>query len=301
MGNRSNAPRPEITEVDFGQAPLLVIWEVTRACDLACKHCRAEAVRDRHPLELSTEEAKRMMDEVRRLGRPLFVLKGGDPLKRPDVTELVEYGAGIGLRMGMTPSGTPLMTPKTLRRLHDAGLSRLAVSLDGSTAAIHDAFRGVPGSHDWTLAMLRTAREIGLSTQVNTTVSRYNLQDFDDLCTLMTELGIAFWPVFLDDRRLPRGGTVLYTHPRSMAQTRGGRGSGTARSILLPQDPAPDMIDPRRRRTRPQVSEPFSRKRSPTVVFWKNARTPSEIPFQRPWAGHGLRSLHSGRPRMQVR
>lgn len=188
--------RPDLSQVDFEKAPFLVIWEVTRACDLACQHCRANAVRERHRLELSTEEARRMMDQVRRFGRPLFVLTGGDPLKRPDVVELVEYGASIGLRMALTPSGTPLMTEEVLRRLQNAGLARLAVSLDGSTAAIHDAFRGVPGSYDWTISMLRAAKEIGLSTQVNTTVSRYNLDDFDALCELMTQLGITLWSVF---------------------------------------------------------------------------------------------------------
>jgi AdoMet-dependent heme synthase len=188
--------RPDLGAADFADAPYLVIWETTRSCDLACKHCRAEAVTTRHPLELKTDEAMRMMDDVRRFGRPLFVLTGGDPLKRPDVVELVRYGTSIGLRMAMTPSGTPLMTESVLRELRDAGLARLAISLDGSTAAIHDEFRGVAGSYDWTIEMLRTAREIGLTTQVNTTVSRHNLDDFDALCALMIELGITLWSVF---------------------------------------------------------------------------------------------------------
>ena len=191
-----DAYRPAVAEADFAQAPFLVIWETTRSCDLACLHWRAEAVTQRHPLELTTAEAKRMMDDVRRFGRPLFVLTGGDPLKRPDVLELVAYGSSIGLRAAMTPSGTPLMTPAILAQLRDAGLSRLAVSLDGSTAAIHDAFRGVEGSYAWTLDMLRVAREIGLTTQVNTTVSRHNLDDFDGLCDLMVGLGITLWSVF---------------------------------------------------------------------------------------------------------
>lgn len=188
--------RPDLGEVDFAQAPFLVIWEVTRACDLACRHCRAEAVTYRNPLELSTEQGMRLMDDVRRFGRPLFVLTGGDPLKRPDVVPLVEYGASIGLRMAMTPSGTPLMTEPVLRSLKAAGLSRLAVSLDGSGAAIHDAFRGVDGSYAWTIRMLEVAREIGLTTQVNTTVSTHNLRDFDELCSLMVRLGITLWSVF---------------------------------------------------------------------------------------------------------
>lgn len=190
------AGRPDLRSVNFDSAPFLVIWETTRACDLACLHCRAEAIRARNPLELSTDEAKALMREVREMGRPLFVLSGGDPLKRPDVTGLVAYGADLGLRMGLTPSGTPLMTRQALSGLRDAGLARLAVSLDGSTAAIHDTFRGVEGSYDWTLRMLEAARELGLSTQVNTTVTRHNLEDFDRLGELMTHLGIALWSVF---------------------------------------------------------------------------------------------------------
>ena len=189
-------PRPRIPEIDFDESPFLVIWETTRACDLACKHCRAEAVTYRHPLELTTEEAKQMMADVRRFGRPLFVLTGGDPLKRPDTVELVRHGASLGLRMAMTPSGTPLMTPEILADLAGAGLSRLAVSLDGSSAEIHDAFRGVDGSFDWTLRMIRTARDLGLSTQINTTVARHNVDDFERLIELMTGLGISLWSIF---------------------------------------------------------------------------------------------------------
>lgn len=191
---RSGAPG--MAAVEFDQAPFLVIWETTQACDLACQHCRADARSRRDPRELSTAEAMRMMDDVRRFGHPLFVLTGGDPLKRPDVVELVEYGVSIGLRMAMTPSGTPLMTPGIVRRLADAGLSRLAVSLDGSTAAIHDRFRGVDGSYDWTIRMVLAAREIGLSTQINTTVAQHNVNDFPRLIELMERLGISLWSVF---------------------------------------------------------------------------------------------------------
>jgi AdoMet-dependent heme synthase len=188
--------KPPLADIDFDRSPFLVIWEVTRACDLACQHCRADAIERRDPRELTTEEGKAMLDDVRRFGRPLVVLSGGDPLKRPDTVELVEYGTSIGLRMAMTPSGTPLMNRAILERLQGAGLARLAVSLDGSTAAIHDTFRGVAGSYDWTLGMLREAADLGLSTQINTTVARHNLEDFDNLISLMTDLGISLWSVF---------------------------------------------------------------------------------------------------------
>lgn len=190
------AARPAIP-TDFNAAPFIVIWEMTQACDLACLHCRASAQPRRDPLELTTDEAKQLMDTIRTMGPPLFVLTGGDPLKRPDTISLVEYGTSIGLRVALTPSGTPLMTPAVLESLRDAGLARLAVSLDGSNAAIHDRFRGVAGSFDWSVQMLRTAREIGLSTQVNTTISSANVADLEALIALMGELGIALWSVFV--------------------------------------------------------------------------------------------------------
>jgi AdoMet-dependent heme synthase len=194
------APRggrpPSLAGVDFDQRPFLVIWETTQACDLACVHCRACAQPTRHPEELSTGEARALLESIRRFGRPLVVLTGGDPLKRPDMVELVEHGTSLGLRMAMTPSGTPLMTPAVIRRLANAGLARLAVSLDGSTAALHDAFRGVAGSWEWTIRMIREARALGLSTQINTTVTRTTLPDFEGLVELMAEMEITLWSVF---------------------------------------------------------------------------------------------------------
>jgi AdoMet-dependent heme synthase len=190
------SPRPALADVDFDRAPFVVIWETTQACDLACRHCRASAVPRRDPRELSTDEAKRLVDTICRFGKPLLVLTGGDPLKRPDATEIVRYGVDAGLRVALTPSGTPLMTPRVLQELHDAGMSRLAVSLDGATAEQHDGFRGVQGSFEWTIRMLETARSLGLSTQINTTISRHNVHDLENLIALMTGLGIALWSVF---------------------------------------------------------------------------------------------------------
>ena len=189
-------PRRALPELDFEQTPFLVIWETTRACDLACLHCRAEARPCRSPEELSTLEAMALMNRVRSFGRPLFVLTGGDPAKRFDLVQLVEHGARIGLRMGVTPSATPLMGPELVGRLAEAGLSRLALSLDGSTPAIHDGFRGVDGSFAKTLDILEAARQAGLSTQVNTTLTRHNLGDFGALTRLMTRLDISLWSVF---------------------------------------------------------------------------------------------------------
>lgn len=183
--------------LDFDRAPFLVIWETTRACDLACKHCRAEAAPGRDPDELTTVEAKHLLEDVRRFGPIVFVFSGGDCLKRPDLVELIAHGADLGLRMAATPATTHLATTARIREMKDAGLARLAVSLDGSRPEIHDAFRRVDGSFDRGIEILDDARRIGLSTQVNTVVGKHNLGDLDDLAVLMSNIGIVFWEVFM--------------------------------------------------------------------------------------------------------
>lgn len=185
------------TKQSFGEAPFLVFWETTRACDLVCKHCRACAVPARNANELSTEEGKTLLREVHDMGCPLVVLTGGDPAKRPDLIELVRYGHGIGLRMALTPSATPLVTEPLLRELRDAGLARLAVSLDGAIAATHDGFRGVTGSFDLTMAILENARALGLTTQINTTLYTHNASELEPIAQLCRRLQISLWSVFL--------------------------------------------------------------------------------------------------------
>jgi AdoMet-dependent heme synthase len=182
--------------LDFNERPFIVIWETTQACDLACVHCRACAQPLRSALELSTEEAKRLIDEVKALEAPVFVLTGGDPLKRSDIFELVGYASNHGVRISLTPSATPLLTKEAIKRLKQCGLARLAISLDGPNATLHDAFRRVPGSYDWTLSAVRWAREIGLPVQINTTISRHNLQHLDSMIALLEQLDIVLWSVF---------------------------------------------------------------------------------------------------------
>jgi radical SAM protein len=180
----------------FAQAPFIVFWETTQACDLACRHCRACAVPQRSPDELTTAEGKRLLDDVRAMGTPLCVLTGGDPAKRPDLVDLVAYGTSIGLRMALTPSATPLVTRDLLTRLHAAGLARLAVSLDGAARRSHDLFRGVDGSYARTFEILHDAKELGLTTQVNTTVTRFNEHELDLIAGDLVNLGIELWSVF---------------------------------------------------------------------------------------------------------
>ena len=182
--------------MNFDQAPLLVIWEVTQACDLACVHCRASAEPERHPHELTTEQGFRLLDQVRSFGEPLLIFTGGDPLKRPDLYDLIRYSVGIGLRTNVTPSATPLLTPGAIDGFKKAGVSRMAISIDGPDAATHDAFRGVPGTFDRAMMALRHARDIGLETQFQTTVTRRNRERLPEVADLVKEVRSKMWSLF---------------------------------------------------------------------------------------------------------
>lgn len=187
---------PQINTTDFNERPFLTIWEVTQACDLACVHCRASAQPDRHPMELTTEEGKGLIDQIAAMRVPVFVLTGGDPIKRPDLFELIGHARKVGVRVSLTPSATPLLTREIVVRLKEAGLARLAVSMDGASAATHDAFRGLSGSFARTLDAIRWANEVGLPVQINTTFSRRNIGEIDAIVALMESLRITLWSVF---------------------------------------------------------------------------------------------------------
>ncbi|MBA3699252.1 MAG: TIGR04053 family radical SAM/SPASM domain-containing protein [Planctomycetes bacterium] len=184
--------------VDFNHAPFIVIWEVTRACDLACRHCRAEAQPTPDAQELTTAEGLRLLSRVREeFGPVLFVLTGGDPLKRADLHELIRHGTAIGLRMTITPSVTPLLTSQSLGELHASGIRRVAMSLDGADAQTHDHFRGVEGTFRRTLWALETARNLGMEIQINSTISRHNLTQVEQLAKTVSWLDATLWSVFI--------------------------------------------------------------------------------------------------------
>lgn len=181
---------------DFSQAPFLVIWELTQACDLACRHCRASAQPDRHPSELNIDEARRVIRQVRDFGDPLLVFTGGDPLKRADLFDLISESVAAGLRTTVTPSATPLLTPEAVRRFKQCGVSRMAVSLDGADEAMHDDFRQVAGSFRQTMLALRAAADCGLETQINTTVTRRNMHALHRIARLVADERARLWSVF---------------------------------------------------------------------------------------------------------
>ncbi len=182
--------------VDFNLTPFVAIWETTRACDLACRHCRAEAESEPLPGELSTPEGKDLLTDLAGMGTPLCVLSGGDPAKRHDLAELVAHGARLGMRMATIPAATPLLNRGLVQGLKDAGLSQMALSLDGPSEDVHDTFRGVPGSFEKTLEGAALAREAGLPLQINTTFSDHNYEYFEEIGSLVEKLGAVFWEVF---------------------------------------------------------------------------------------------------------
>jgi len=182
--------------MDFNQAPLLLIWEVTRGCALACRHCRASAMDFRDPLELSLAEGKKLLDDTKAMGTPLVIFTGGDPLQRPDLEELIRYAKQIGLRAGSIPAETPRLTRERVAGLQAAGLDQMALSIDGPTAVQHDAFRGVPGCFDVAMKAAQWAHEVGLPLQVNTVFARWNADQFEALAQLVIDLKIVFWEVF---------------------------------------------------------------------------------------------------------
>jgi radical SAM protein with 4Fe4S-binding SPASM domain len=188
--------RQAMTTLDYDRAPFLAIWETTQACDLTCKHCRASAQPLAHPSQLTTTEATNLINQIADLQVPLFVFTGGDPLKRPDIFELIRHAASKGVHAALTPSATPLLTRDAIFRMKDSGLSRLAVSLDGSTPAIHDSIRGIPGTWERTVQAIQWANEAGLPIQVHTVVSRLNISDLDRLSILLTEKQIVMWSFF---------------------------------------------------------------------------------------------------------
>jgi radical SAM protein len=212
-------------QLDFSLSPFIVIWEVTQACDLACLHCRAKARPWRDPRELTTEEGYLLIDEIKKFGgiwgtpdefvggqacpersrregglrnrSPLLVFTGGDPVKREDIYDLISYSVGKGLRTTVAPSVTPLLTIETIRKFKKAGISRMAISLDGSRAEIHDSFRGVNASLGWTMKAILNCIQEKIPLQINTTITRYNFEDLENIAYLIKDFeNVVLWSVF---------------------------------------------------------------------------------------------------------
>ncbi|MBF0573763.1 MAG: heme b synthase [Desulfamplus sp.] len=174
----------------------LVAWETTRRCNLSCVHCRAAAENHIYENELNTQSAMTLMDQIREVGQPIIILTGGEPLLRPDIFEIAEYGTKIGLRMVMAPNGT-MITQEVAKKMKESGIKRISVSLDGSTKESHDKFRGVDGAFEGALNGIRLAKEAGIEFQINTTITKTNLDEIPKILSLAESLGAAAHHIFL--------------------------------------------------------------------------------------------------------
>ena len=186
------------TRYVYDRAPMLIYWELTRACGLACRHCRAEAIPFRDPAELTTAEGLALLDRIRDFGEPLphIVFTGGDPLRRPDLLTLIRAATARGIGSSLAPSATPDLTPERLRAVREAGIQAISLSLDGSSAERHDSFRGVAGTFDTTLRAAGDARAAGLPVQMNTLVTTDTVDDLPAIAALLPSLDVMRWSLF---------------------------------------------------------------------------------------------------------
>jgi heme b synthase len=191
-----NPEHPHFQPPDKEPQLRLVAWETTRNCNLACVHCRASATMGPHPDELGTAEALRLLDQIAEVGKPIIILTGGEPLLRSDILKIARYGTDLGMRMVMALNGT-LITAKVARQLKEAGIQRISVSLDGSSAETHDRFRQVKGAFEGTLKGIDLLKKAGLDFQINTTITKTNLEQIPKIQQLAVDLGAVAHHIFL--------------------------------------------------------------------------------------------------------
>jgi AdoMet-dependent heme synthase len=193
---RSQKKSPHANGVEKKTGPRLVAWETTRNCNLSCVHCRASAEYGPFDDELDTTAALKLLDQITQTGKPIVILTGGEPMMRPDIYEIAKYGTAIGLRMVMAPNGT-LITEETAAKMAESGIKRISISIDGSTAEIHDRFRGQEGSFSSALRGLELAKNAGIEFQINTTITKMNLEQIPKILQLAERLGAAAHHIFL--------------------------------------------------------------------------------------------------------
>jgi radical SAM protein len=182
----------------FDDRPLLVFWEMTKACDLSCFHCRASAQPEPAGDELSQDEGRALIDELASMGRPrpILILTGGDCLQRPDIIELVTYASERAVPVAVAPSVSSRLTDANLHALRQHGVKTISLSLDGARASTHDAVRGIDGHFDDTIKAVATLKRCGFTVQINTTVMATNLDELADIAVLIHEMGVDVWELF---------------------------------------------------------------------------------------------------------
>jgi len=197
----------------------LVAWELTRSCNLFCAHCRGSATPDSYRDELTTEECFRLVDQILEVGRPIIILTGGEPLCRPDVLEIAQYMANKGLRVVMGTNGT-LITEEMASQLKAVSISRLGISLDFPVAELQDNFRGQAGAFAAVMKGIANARRAGIEVQINSTITRLNVDYLDDLLTIALDVGaVAFHPFMLVPTGRGKGLESVELSPERYEQT----------------------------------------------------------------------------------
>ncbi|MCY0886044.1 MAG: radical SAM protein [Firmicutes bacterium] len=183
---------------DVRQAPHVITWEVTRACQLHCRHCRAKAIRHRNPAELTLAEIEQVLEDIRDHfdPHPLLIFTGGDPTERDDLLDILRASVQRGLSTAVAPSVTPNLTPAVLDAWREVGVRTISLSIDGPSPAVHDTFRGVPGTFLASLAVARAIKERGFGLQVNTAVDVHTVDSLPEMGALARDLGVASWEVF---------------------------------------------------------------------------------------------------------
>jgi len=174
----------------------MIAWEVTRSCNLNCKHCRAASHLGPYPGELSTEKCLQVIDDIASMSRPVIILTGGEPLLRPDIFEIAAYGTGKGLRMVMATNGT-LVDEGTVRRMIDSGIQRVSISIDGPDAESHDDFRAEPGAFVGAMRGIEVMKAAGMEFQINTTITTANLHQIRQIHDMALRIGAAAHHIFL--------------------------------------------------------------------------------------------------------
>jgi radical SAM protein len=183
---------------DYSHNPMLVYWEMTQACPLACRHCRAEAVNTPHPDQLNHAESIALLHQIAAFGQasPHLILTGGDPMRRADLYEIIDEAHRLGITVSITPAATAELTNEVLSKLKAHGIDSLGLSLDGSSADRHEAIRGVAGCFNWTMDAIHRAGKLGFPIQVNTLVSQETADDLPAIYELLKGYKIMRWSLF---------------------------------------------------------------------------------------------------------
>jgi radical SAM protein with 4Fe4S-binding SPASM domain len=189
----AHSPQTKMKDAPF--VPLVVSWNVTRKCNLKCSHCYINAAKTELQNELTTAEGKQLIDQIVDVSRPLLILSGGEPLLRKDIYEIIQYGTSKGLRMGLGSNGS-LIDETVAKKLKEAGIKTVSISLDSNVAEEHDEFRGVEGSWQKAIQAIKFLRQNDVLVQVNTTLTQRNHPEIDDIMSLAEQIGVENFHLF---------------------------------------------------------------------------------------------------------